>query len=243
MGQLDGKVAIITGAGRGQGLAGTELFIAEGAKVFATDIGVDAGQAIENLGSNALFMHQDVANEARWAEVVEAALSKFGKIDILVNNAGIYQPAALKDTDLSLLERHIQINQVGPFLGMRAVLDAMIRGGGGSIINISSVAAFKGLPGQIAYSTTKWALRGMTKCAANDLAPYGIRVNSVHPGLIDTPMLAAASDEQMEFYSSLIPMKRPGKASEVATAVLWLASDAASYVTGAELSVDGGAIL
>lgn len=243
MGQLQGKVAIITGAGRGQGLAAVELFIARGASVVATDIGPNAAEAIGALGCRAHFVHQDVVSEAGWREVVETALSKFGRIDILVNNAGIYQPAAFQDTDRTSLEKHIQVNQIGPFLGMRAVLGAMIDGGGGSIINISSAAAFKGLPGQIAYSTTKWALRGMTKSAASDLAPYAIRVNSVHPGLIDTPMLEAASKEQMDFYSSLIPMKRPGAAPEVAAAVLWLASDASSYVTGAEISVDGGAIL
>jgi 3alpha(or 20beta)-hydroxysteroid dehydrogenase len=243
MGQLEGKVAIITGAGRGQGLAEAKLFIKEGALVVATDVVPEAGEAIGRLGEKAAFFHHDVVSESAWAEVVAATLSRFGRIDILVNNAGIYQPASLQDTDRVALERHIQINQVGPFLGMRAVLDAMRDGGGGSIVNISSVAAFKGLPGQIAYSTTKWALRGMTKSAASDLAPFGIRVNSVHPGLIDTPMIADISQEKLSFFSSLIPLGRPGKAPEVATAVLWLASDASSYVTGAELAVDGGTSL
>lgn len=242
MGQLTGKVAIITGAGRGQGLAEAKLFVEQGACVVATDIIPEAAEAIGGLGENAVFLNHDVVSEAAWADVVSTALSRFGKIDILVNNAGIYQPAALQDTDRAALERHIQINQIGPFLGMRAVLDAM-RIGGGAIINISSVAGFKGLPGQIAYSTTKWALRGMTKSAASDLAPFGIRVNSVHPGLIDTPMMAGISQEKLEFFNSLIPLGRPGMASEVATAVLWLASDAASYVTGAELTVDGGTAL
>ena len=158
----------------------------------------------------------------------------------MVNNAGIYVPRTLMETDAVLFERHMRVNQLGCFLGMKAVVPAMERAGGGSIVNISSTAGLRGSPGAIAYSSTKWALRGMTKAAAIDLAPRGIRVNSVHPGPIDTDMVKVWSNEQRATRIGQIPMGRMGTAEEVARTVLFLLSDDSAYMTGAELAIDGG---
>jgi len=159
----------------------------------------------------------------------------------LVNNAGIYRPATLLDTDAALYEQHVRINQFGCFFGMKAVVPAMQRAGGGSIVNISSVAGLQGSPGAFAYSATKWALRGMTKAAAIDLAPRKIRVNSVHPGPIDTEMLKVRTPEENAQRLELVPMRRQGTAEEVAQLVLFLLSDESAYITGAEVAIDGAA--
>src|SRR6202007_2885136 len=159
------------------------------------------------------------------------------------NNAGIYQPRTLTETDTELFERHMRVNQLGCFLGMKAVVPLMAQSGGGSIVNISSVAGLRGSPGAIAYSATKWALRGMTKSAAVDLAPRRIRVNSVHPGPIDTDMIKIRGEEANRLRTEQVPMKRMGTAAEVAKLVLWLLSDESAYVTGAEISIDGGVSL
>lgn len=243
MGSLNEKVAIITGAARGQGAAAAHLFAAEGAKVVLTDMNGDGAAVAGKIGSDAFFMQHDVSDEAGWSRVVAAALERFGKIDILVNNAGIYRPATLQNTDTSLFDLHYRVNQLGIFLGMSAVIDAMAKTGKGSIINVASGAAMRGMPGTFAYSATKWAVRGMTKCAAVDLAPLGIRVNSIHPGVIDTPMIEVNGPELNAAFATLIPLRRLGTADEVAALVTFLASDAASYVTGAEITVDGGAVL
>jgi len=160
-----------------------------------------------------------------------------------VNNAGIYQPATSMETDTVLFERHVRVNQLGCFLGMKAVVPLMERSGGGSIVNISSVAGLRGSPGAIAYSATKWALRAMTKAAAIDLAPRQIRVNSVHPGPIDTEMIRFRTPEQTRERLRQVPMRRMGSADEVAALVLFLLSDESAYVTGAEVAIDGGAVL
>ena len=167
----------------------------------------------------------------------------FGGLNGLVNNAGIYRPATLMETDAELFERHFRVNQLGCFLGMKAVAPLMERSGGGSIVNISSVAGLRGSPGAIAYSATKWALRGMTKAAAIDLAPRQIRVNSVHPGPIDTEMIKIRTPEQNRERVQQVPMKRMGTAEEVAALVLFLLSDESGYITGAEVAIDGGAVL
>jgi 3alpha(or 20beta)-hydroxysteroid dehydrogenase len=177
------------------------------------------------------------------AAVVAAAVKLGGGLTGMVNNAGIYTPKPLMETDAALFERHMRVNQLGCFLGMQAVVPAMERSGGGSIVNISSTAGLRGSPGAIAYSGTKWALRGMTKAAAVDLAPRGIRVNSVHPGPIDTDMVKVWSNEQRATRLSQIPIGRIGEADDVARAVLFLLSEESSYMTGAELAVDGGASL
>jgi 3alpha(or 20beta)-hydroxysteroid dehydrogenase len=167
----------------------------------------------------------------------------FGGLHGLVNNAAIYQPRRLLETDLDLWNRHLTINQTGCFLGMKAVVAPMERSGGGSIVNISSVAGLRGSPGAIAYSATKWALRGMTKAAAIDFAPRGIRVNSVHPGPIDTEMLNVRTPDETRRRIQQVPMKRMGTAEEVAKLVLFLLSEESAYITGAEVTIDGGVSL
>lgn len=195
---LSDKVAIITGAARGQGAAEARLFANLGAKVVLTDVDI-AGEAVAHgIGDETKFVRHDVASSADWENVVSTTVAAFGKIDVLVNNAGIYGPKSLEDTDEALFERHYRVNQLGVFLGMKAVVPAMRKAGGGSIINISSQVGLSSHPGMLAYATTKWAVRGMSKAAAQDLASANIRVNSVHPGLIDTPMISHNSQETLE---------------------------------------------
>jgi 3alpha(or 20beta)-hydroxysteroid dehydrogenase len=239
MERLKGKVILISGGARGQGAAEARLFAAEGARVVIGDVLESEGrQLASELGSAAAFVRQDVTREGDWD-----AAEKLGGLHGMVNNAGIFQPRALMETDAELFERHMRVNQLGCFLGMKAVVPLMERSGGGSIVNISSVAGLRGSPGAIAYSATKWALRGMTKAAAIDLAPRRIRVNSVHPGPIDTEMLKVRTPEQNRQRLELVPMKRMGTADEVAHLVLFLLSDESGYVTGAEVAIDGGATL
>ena len=196
MDRLKGKVMLISGGARGQGAAEARLFIAEGARVVIGDVlEAEGRQLASELGSTATFVWQDVTQERDWETAVNAA-HKLGGLHGLVNNAGIYQPRTLMETDSELFERHTRVNQLGCLLGMKAVVLLMEQSGGGSIANISSVAGLRGSPGAIAYSATKWALRGMTKAAAIDLAPRKIRVNSVHPGPIDTEMLNVRTPEQ-----------------------------------------------
>ena len=199
-------------------------------------------QLTSELGDAAVFVRQDVTQERDGETAINAA-DKLGGLHGLVNNAGIYQPRTLMETDTELFERHMRVNQLGCFLGMKAVVSLMEQSGGGSIVNISSVAGPRGSPGAIAYSATKWALRGMTKAAAIDLPPRKIRVNSVHPGPIDTEMLKVRTPEQNQQRLQLVPMKRMGTAEEVASLVLFLLSDESGYVTGAEVAIDGGATL
>jgi 3alpha(or 20beta)-hydroxysteroid dehydrogenase len=244
MPRLQDKIILITGAARGQGAAEARLFVREGARVIITDIFETPGRRLaEELGPEAaIFLRHDVASEADWQRAVDAAAA-LGGLHGLINNAGIYQPRTLLDTDVALFEQHMRINQLGPFLGMKAVVPLMEQSGGGAIVNISSVAGLRGSPGAIAYGATKWALRGMTKAAAIDLAPRAIRVNSVHPGPIDTEMLHVRTPEQNRQRVQAVPMKRMGTAEEVADLVLFLISDESRYVTGAEVAIDGGAAL
>jgi 3alpha(or 20beta)-hydroxysteroid dehydrogenase len=243
MNRLSGKIILITGGARGQGAAEARLFVAEGAKVVIGDVLEAQGEKLAaELGEAAVFVGQDVTREDGWDKVVNAA-ARLGGLHGLVNNAGIYQPKTLMETDAALFERHMRVNQLGCFLGMKAVVPLMERSGGGSIVNISSVAGLRGSPGAIAYSATKWALRGMTKAAAIDLAPRKIRVNSVHPGPIDTEMLNVQTPEQSQRRLEAVPMKRRGTAEEVAALVLFLLSEESGYITGAEVAIDGGATL
>jgi 3alpha(or 20beta)-hydroxysteroid dehydrogenase len=208
--------------------------------VVLADVLDDEGRAVaDEIGDAARYVHLDVTDEARWQAAVEAAEAAFGPVTVLVNNAGILHFRTLDKTTLEDFDRVLRVNVHGVFLGMKAVTPSMVRAGGGSIVNISSTAGLQGLPHLGAYVASKWAVRGLTKTAAIDLGTRGIRVNSVHPGGIDTPMIAGTSGDA-PFYKRL-PVPRMGSADEAARAVLFLASDDASYISGAELAVDGGA--
>jgi 3alpha(or 20beta)-hydroxysteroid dehydrogenase len=240
MGTLSGKVAIITGGSRGQGAAEARLFASEGARVVITDVN-DAGRELAaEIGEAAFFKHHDVSDEASWADTVAETLQRFGRVDILVNNAALYEPATLTDTTRELWDLIYRVNQLGVFLGMKAVANAMAEGGGGSIVNISSQAGISKGPGMFAYGSSKWAVRGMSQYAALDYAPLKIRVNAIFPGAIDTPMLLKNPPEFMEMVKANIPMKRLGTPLEIANVALFLASDASSYMTGSEIAVNGG---
>jgi 3alpha(or 20beta)-hydroxysteroid dehydrogenase len=244
MGRLDGLVAIVTGAARGQGEAEARLFAKEGAKVLLTDVLTAQGtEAADRIGSAARFVTHDVSSADEWAKVVGEALGAFGRVDILVNNAGIARHFRLEETEPAVFEEVYRVNQLGVYLGMRAVVEPMKAAGGGSIINISSVAGLRGTKGLFAYTSTKWAVRGMTKSAAMELARYKIRVNAIFPGVIDTPMNDPSPPRMMETLLRDTPLRRMGEPHEIAEAALFLASPAASFVTGAELTVDGGMAL
>ena len=241
MGRLDGLVAIVTGAARGQGTAEARLFVAEGAKVILTDVLSEKGAEIANeMGPNAKFLCHDVGSAEGWDEVVAEALSTFGRIDILVNNAAIVRPLRLEATEPSDYDDMYRVNQFGVYLGMRAVIEPMKRQGGGSIINISSVAGLTGTSSLFAYCATKWAVRGMTRSAAKELARYQIRVNGIFPGVIDTPMNDGNSDKMNQGMIQATPLRRMGEVDEIAQAVLYFASPSSAFTTGAELAIDGG---
>lgn len=244
MDRLTGKVALITGAAQGMGESHARKFISEGAKVILTDLNEQRGAALAaELGANALFLRHDVTSEASWNEIVAAAQAKFGNITVLVNNAGILGPIA-KTAELSEADFHkvCAVNQTSVYLGMRAVLPGMLAAGIGSIVNISSIAGIAanyGFP-SVAYVGSKFAVRGMTKATAIEYGPKNIRVNSVHPGFIRTPMMVEATDDNGGESLALIPLGRIAEPVEVSNLVLFLASDEASYITGTEHLVDAG---
>ena len=244
MDRLRGKVAIITGAARGMGEAHAKRFVAEGARVILTDRSEAAGQQLaEELGERAMFIAHDVTDAAQWDRVVAAGEAVFGPVSVLVNNAGILGPVArtteLEDADYL----HVcAVNQHSVFLGMRAVLPSMVQEERGSIVNISSIAGMAanyGFP-SLAYVASKFAVRGMTKAVAIEYGRHNIRVNSVHPGFIQTPMMVEATNEDGGDALSLIPLGRIADPDEVSQLVLFLASDESSYITGAEHLVDAG---
>ncbi|MFT3965820.1 MAG: glucose 1-dehydrogenase [Sphingobium sp.] len=245
MGRLAGKAAIITGAAQGMGAEHARRFVKEGAKTVFTDINADAGAALAaELGANALFVRHDVSSEADWAAVAAAAREKFGRIDILVNNAGILGPGS-KAADLSEADflKVCSINQTAVFLGIKHCLPAMIEAGGGSIVNVSSISGIVAIYGtpNVAYAASKFAVRGITKQVAIEYGEHNIRANSVHPGYIRTPMMTAAlDDEQIRIASGSVPIKRVGEVEDVSSLVLFLASDEAKFITGAEYVIDGG---
>jgi 3alpha(or 20beta)-hydroxysteroid dehydrogenase len=245
MGRLEGKVALITGAARGQGAAAARRFVAEGARVMIADVRADEGKALaEELGEAAWFQPLDVGDEQAWADLIVTLKRVFGQLDVLVNNAGVLFFSPLEQTSLADYERVIRINQVGTFLGMRAAVPMMKRAGAGSIVNVSSVEGLAGMPMLTAYTASKFAIRGMTKVAALELGLEGIRVNSVHPGAVDTAMVSTALGGQPVDLSQVgrrVPLGRVGGPDEVANVVLFLASDESSYCTGGEFAVDGGA--
>lgn len=240
MGVLDGKVVLITGASGGQGLAEASLFAREGASLALTDIRATNDLPRDVDAKGVLTLVHDVSSESGWKDAVDRTLARFGRIDVLINNAGVYQPASLADTGPDLYDLHYRVNQLGVFLGMRAVLPAIEAQRAGSIVNIASGAGAKGTNGLFAYSTSKWAVRGMTRSAARELAPKGIRVNALLPGLIDTPMVSIFPKQRNDDFITRVPLGRIGEAVDVAQAALFLASDASAYITGAEIPVDGG---
>lgn len=243
-GRLEGKVAIVTGAASGMGAAEAALFIEEGAHVLLCDISAEAGAALaEDLGPNAEYRHLDVAEEDSWIELIDHIDTAHGRVDVLVNNAGLSRVATLVDQSLDDFDAMVRVNQRGVLLGMRAVVPPMRRAGHGSIINIASGAALRGVPGLLAYTGTKFAVRGMTQVAATELAPDQIRVNVIHPGAIDTPMHRENTPERQAELLGIIPLRRFGDPRDIAEMALFLASDVSSYVTGADFLVDGGAML
>lgn len=235
-GRLAGKVALVTGGARGMGAAHARRFVAEGARVVISDVLDAEGAALATeLGAAARYIHLDVTSPDEWAAAVALCVGEFGGLHILVNNAGIFGGAAIVDHPLDLWQRIMDINLTGVFLGIRAATTAMIASGGASIINISSVAGLRGAPGGSAYVASKFGVRGLTKAVAAELAPFGIRCNSVHPGIIDTPMAENLNTQGYDY-----PLGRMARADEVTNLVLYLASDESSYSTGAEFVVDGG---
>ncbi|MFC8530765.1 glucose 1-dehydrogenase [Nocardia sp. NPDC057227] len=239
MGRVDGKVALISGGSRGMGAAHARLLVAEGAQVVIGDILDDEGKALaEEIGPSARYVHLDVTQPEEWDAAVAVAVQEFGSLTVLVNNAGIVNGAPIHKFDLDQWRRILDVNLTGTFLGLRAAVPAMKKAGTGSIINVSSIEGLRGAPWAHGYVATKWGVRGLAKSAALELAPLGIRVNSLHPGLIRTPMTENIPDDMVT-----IPMGRPAAPEEVATFVLFLASDESSYATGAEFIVDGGLVV
>ena len=244
MGRLDGKVAVITGAARGQGVAEAELFAGEGARVVLTDVLVDDGQQaaerIRTAGGEALFVRLDVSSAEEWNETVRHTVQTYGRLDVLVNNAGIAVRGGVESTPVEDWDRCLDINAKGVFLGMKYAIPAMLENGSGSVINISSTSGIVGYPGGTAYHASKGAVRIMTKAAAAEYAQRGVRVNSLHPGIIKTAMTDNMAEDRAAGILERTPMGRKGTPLEIAYGVLFLASDEASFVTGAELVIDGG---
>jgi 3alpha(or 20beta)-hydroxysteroid dehydrogenase len=247
MRRLDGRVALVTGAARGQGEAISRLFVEEGAKVVLCDVLTDEGEKVAaDLGDAARFLRLDVTDPDGWQSAVDYTVGEFGKLDALANNAGIVQMASIADTTPEQFRRVVEVNQVGVFLGIKTAAPAIAAAGGGTIVNSASINAFVGVAGTVAYSASKWAVRGMSRTAALELGRFGIRVNTVAPGSVETPMIApdgvAAMDASAQAAFAKLPLRRIGQPGEIAAAVLWLTSDESSYCTGAEFVVDGGSL-
>jgi 3alpha(or 20beta)-hydroxysteroid dehydrogenase len=243
MSRMAGKVAIVTGGARGMGEATVRLFVEHGAKVVIGDVLDDEGNALAaELGDAVNFIHMDVSQEADWAKAIKVS-EQFGTLNVLVNNAAVVLMQALSETTPAEYMRLVNINQLGTFMGIQAAIAPMKAGGGGSIINVSSIDGLHSSAGLSAYSSTKWAVRGLTKCAAIELGQYGIRVNSVHPGGIYTAMGGAGAISEEDINANVyanFPIPRVGQPKEVANVTLFLATDEASYSTGSEFVADGG---
>ena len=245
---LDGRVALVSGAARGQGADEARRFAAEGAVVVLGDVLDDLGSGVaDGIGDAARYVHLDVTREADWDRAVAFAAEAFGRVDVLVNNAGTARFTPIIGGSLDDYLAVVMGNQVGVYLGMRAAAPAMARGGGGSIVNISSIDGIVGMPAVSAYVASKFAVRGMTKVAALELAPLGIRCNSVHPGYIDTVLLRGGGssgfpETDPTMLARTVPARRLGTVEDVTDVVLFLASDASRYCSGSEIVVDGGLI-
>lgn len=238
---LKGKVAVVTGAGGGLGAAQARLLAAQGCFVVVTDVAVEAAERIvEELKPNASFCRLDVTSEGDWLRLREDVQSTHGRLDILVNNAGYYKPLPMLETSVDEYNRNFEVNQKSVFIGMKVMAPLLAEGDGGSIVNIASGAALRGLPSAFAYGATKWSVRGMSLYAAAELAPKRVRVNVIFPGTVDTPMARSNTPDRLAKLIESIPLGRMGQPEEVAQVVAFLASDASSYVTGAEIRVDGG---
>ncbi|MCU0311894.1 MAG: glucose 1-dehydrogenase [Acidimicrobiales bacterium] len=240
-GRFDGRVALVTGAARGMGEAIARRLVDEGASVVLTDVLVELGRTLAGeLGPRVRFVEHDVSDETGWAAAVETAEQTFGSLDVVVNNAGVFWRRALEDESADGLRRAFEVNTLGPFLGMTAALPALRRAGGGAVVNVVSLASMHGYAWQGAYGASKWALRGLTRVAAQEFGPEGIRVNAVMPGPIETDMLPPDATGLGDARFAGVPLGRAGQAAEVASVVCYLASPEASYVSGAEVVVDGG---
>jgi 3alpha(or 20beta)-hydroxysteroid dehydrogenase len=238
MGRVDGKVTLISGGARGMGAADARALIAEGGKVVIGDILDDEGKALaDELGESARYVHLDVTDAEQWDAAVNVAVEAFGKLTSLVNNAGIVALGKIGQFDMAKFQKVIDVNLTGTFLGMQAVVEQLKAAGGGSIINVSSIEGLRGAPMVHPYVASKWAVRGLSKSAAIELGPKNIRVNSLHPGFIRTPMTKHFPDDMVT-----APLRRPGQPEEVAAFVVFLVSDESSFSTGAEFIVDGGLI-
>lgn len=239
-----GKVVLVSGSARGQGAEHIRAFHRAGAQVVIADILEDAGRALAaELGPRALYRHLDVTSGAAWDRAIAGARDVFGPVGVLVNNAGIARRGSLVDGDPELFRQVMDVNVMGAVHGIRAVAESMRELRGGAIVNISSMVGLLGRPESSGYTTSNWALRGLTKCAAVDFAPFGVRVNAILPGLIDTPMVITEQqnyDEVFDRHEAHFLVPRLGRPADVAQAVMFLASTRASYITGAEFLVDGG---
>ncbi len=236
--RLEGKVCLITGGARGQGEAEARLFTEQGGRVWIADVLDDEGQRLARE-IDAQYRHLDVRDETAWTQLVDEMVETDHRVDVLVNNAGIFRSSRMINTTTDDYNLVMDVNATGVFLGMRTVAPVMIEHGSGSIVNISSLAGMRGAAGSIAYGASKWAVRGMTKAASIELARKGVRVNSIHPGLIETPMAEQLSSAA-ERIAQRTPLGRVAAAREVANMALFLASDESSYSTGSEFIIDGG---
>lgn len=241
--RLHDKIIVVTGGARGQGEAEVRTLVAQGARVVFGDVLEEQGRALAaELGDRARFVRQDVSSEADWHAVLSEAAG-WGGCHGLVANAGVLRMGGLAETSAEMFGLHVQVNQLGCFLGLKHAAPLLARSGGGSIVNVSSSAGLRAAPAAIAYAATKWAVRGMTKAAAAELAPSGIRVNSIHPGPIATEMLSFQTPDERAARIAQVPLGRMGTAQEVASLVGFLLSDESGYITGAEITVDGGVTL
>ena len=241
MGQLEGKSIIITGAAQGMGAIHARRCVEEGARVVLTDLQVEAGEkAASALGEAAVFVQQDITAEADWDRVVATAVDRFGRVDGLVNNAAIWWTEPIMSEKTDRLRTMLEVNVIGTFLGMRKVVPAMREAGGGSIVNLSSIAGTRGIPEHGSYGASKWAVRGLSKVAATEFGPWNIRVNTIHPGAIEGTGMFLVPEADYETLFAEQPLRRPGRRDEVSGLVIFLLSDQSSYVTGHEHVIDGG---